>query len=67
VEQLRPVEGELRFDAREYVRTLFGAVLRAAKRHPAPSVNAGFVFPDETEQLVCGGATQARLRLRREC
>ena len=57
VEQLCPVEGELRFDSKAYVITLLRSVLRGRARRPE---QGGFIAPDETEQLVCGGATQAR-------
>jgi hypothetical protein len=57
IKQVKPVEGELRFDTRKYVKTLLVATQRARLRHPE---HEGFVFPPEVEQLVCGGATQAR-------
>jgi hypothetical protein len=59
IKQVKPVEGELRFKGRKYVRTLLVATQRARRRHPE---HEGFVFPPEVEQLVCGGATQARAR-----
>lgn len=56
IKQLDPVKDELRFDTKQYVITLLNAVQRGRARRP---LDKGFIFPDETERLVCGGATQA--------
>ena len=52
---IKPVEHKLCFEARKYVRTLAAAALRSRRVR-----DSGFVYPPEMENLVCGGATQAR-------
>jgi hypothetical protein len=53
--QLRPLEHKICFALRAYARTLLVATYRARSRR-----DSGFITPPEMENIVCGGATQAR-------
>jgi hypothetical protein len=53
--QLEPVQQCICFNARAYTRELVAAVLRSRVRND----RTPFVTPDQAEQFVCGGATQA--------
>jgi hypothetical protein len=53
--QLRPLEPHIHFEERAYARTLLVATYRARSRR-----DSGFITPPEMENIVCGGATQAR-------
>jgi hypothetical protein len=53
--QLRPLENKVCFALRAYAFTLLVATYRARSRR-----DSGFITPPEMENIVCGGATQAR-------